>query len=83
MFCMIEYVICGWRCDIYCAIPTIASLQILILNYHQMRRFITLIDALYEESVQVVVLAEETPTKLLRLTDKERKSPHDEVKTGK
>ena len=47
-----------------------------------MRRFITLIDALYEESVQVVVLAEETPTKLLRLTAKERKSPHDEVRTG-
>ena len=46
-----------------------------------MRRFITLIDALYEESVQVVVLAEETPTNLLRLTAKERKSPHDEVST--
>lgn len=45
-----------------------------------MRRFITLIDALYEESVQVVVLADEIPTKLLRLTAKERGSPHDEVR---
>ena len=54
---------------------------ILNLNYHQMRRFITLIDALYEESVQVVVLAEAIPTKLLKLTAKERKSPHDEVRT--
>jgi predicted ATPase len=44
-----------------------------------MRRFITLIDALYEESVQVIVLAEEIPTKLLRLTPKERASPFDEV----
>lgn len=46
-----------------------------------MRRFITLIDALYEESVQVVVLAAEIPTKLLKLTAKERGSPHDEVRT--
>lgn len=45
-----------------------------------MRRFITLIDALYEESVQVIVLAAEIPTKLLRLTAKERGSPHDEVR---
>ena len=45
-----------------------------------MRRFITLIDALYEESVQVIILADEIPTKLLRLTPKEKASPHDEVR---
>ena len=45
----------------------------------QMRRFINLIDALYEESVQVIVLAEDVPTKLLKLTAKEKASPHDEV----
>ena len=44
-----------------------------------MRRFITLIDALYEESVQVIVLADEIPTRLLKLTPKERASPFDEV----
>ena len=49
--------------------------------YIQMRRFITLIDALYEESVQVVILAEEIPTKLLKLTPKEKASPLDEVRT--
>ena len=46
-----------------------------------MRRFITLIDALYEESVQVVILAEEIPTKLLKLSPKEKASPLDEVRT--
>ena len=38
-----------------------------------------MIDALYEESVQVIVLADEMPTKLLKLTPKERASPFDEV----
>lgn len=38
-----------------------------------------MIDALYEESVQVIVLADEIPTKLLKLTPKERASPFDEV----
>lgn len=36
---------------------------------------------MYEESVQVIVLAEDVPTKLLRLTEKEKASPHDEVST--
>lgn len=36
---------------------------------------------MYEESVQVIVLAEDIPTKLLRLTEKEKASPHDEVST--
>ena len=39
-----------------------------------------MIDALYEESVQVIILADEIPTKLLRLTPKEKASPHDEVR---
>ena len=38
-----------------------------------------MIDALYKESVQVIVLADEMPTKLLKLTPKERASPFDEV----
>jgi predicted ATPase len=44
-----------------------------------MRRFITFIDAMYEKSVRIIVLANEIPTKLLQLTEKEKLSPHDEV----
>lgn len=45
-----------------------------------MRRFITFIDAMYEKSVRIIALADAIPTKLLQLTEKEKASPHDEVR---
>ena len=44
------------------------------------RRFITLVDVLYEESSLLVVLAEAPPTGLFEITAQEREdSSHDEV----
>jgi predicted ATPase len=46
----------------------------------QMRRFINLVDAFYEGSVKLVVLAEDEPLKLLQITPEEKLNcPFDEV----
>lgn len=51
-----------------------------IRNRNELRRLITLVDALYENNVIVVILAEKEPLRLLELTDDERQSANfDEV----
>jgi len=49
-------------------------------NRNELRRLITLVDALYENHTQLFVLADAMPSKLLELTAEERKSSmHDEL----
>ena len=49
-------------------------------NRNEIRRFITMIDVLYEESVLLVVLADAPPIDLFEVTEMERKeSSHDEI----
>ena len=49
-------------------------------NRNEIRRFITLIDVLYEESVLLVTLADAPPMELFEITESERnESSHDEI----
>jgi predicted ATPase len=43
-----------------------------------MRRFINLVDALYDASVMVVFLAQAAPMQMLEISDEERTSWHDD-----
>jgi len=54
--------------------------RITLQERNEMRRFIVLVDALYEENVSLSVMAMEPPLQLLQLSDDEKKtSVHDEV----
>ena len=51
-----------------------------IMDRNSIRRLIVLIDALYDETVQVIILAEESPLKLLQISPEEKAaSSFDEV----
>lgn len=53
--------------------------QLSLSNRNELRRFITLIDALYEGGVTLVALAAAPPTQLLPLSPDEKASSYDEV----
>jgi len=53
--------------------------KLTLSNRNELRRFITLVDALYEGAVTLVVLADTPPTQLLILSPEEKATPHDEI----